>query len=215
MSSAISVLSSRSAPVLVVVCALAVGSCGGTNHAVADATKGPLAGDGDDDRPDVVNRWRTKPDIDGDADNEGSDHYDWDDSNVFDFGHLAGVAEAREITKLVAAYYRATLRGDGAVACKLLAGRVTRSVQREFGQGASSLAVGGRTCTATMSMLLPRLRPQFSISGSSPTVGLVRVEGERGEVLVTTHGALADRFVPLFHEQGVWKVNSLLDIGLP
>lgn len=215
MFASISVFSSKPALVLVVMCALAVGSCGGAKHIVAVATNGPLAGDGDDDRPGVVNRWRAKPDVDGDADNEGSDRYDWDDSNVFGFGHPAGVAEAREITTLVTTYYRATLRGDGAAACKLLADRVTSSVQREFGQGASSLAVGGRTCATTMSRLLPRLRPQFSIGGRSPAVGLVRVEGKRGEVLVATHGALADRFVALFRERGAWKINSLLDIGLP
>jgi hypothetical protein len=179
------------------------------------AAAGRLRGDGDEDGGSAVASERSKPDADNDSDNEGRDYYDWDDSNVLDYGHQAGAADARAIASAVARYYAAAVRGDGRAVCRFISAGVAGSMRSEFGSGSSPLAVGGTSCQAIASKLLTRLHLDVSVAGLPPTVGPARVEGDSADVLLTFEGTHPNRYTVVRRERGAWKVDRLLSVGLP
>lgn len=198
-------------------CLLALVSCGESNRsAPVDRSRmaaARLAGDGDRDRAAALVRERAKADVDGDADNEGSGRYDWDDSNVFYYGHLASVKDGTAIDAVVGRYYAAAARADGPAACRLISRRALAAMRREVEQALGFLAPRGHTCGAILSALLSRLHANFD--GGAPTLGLARVEGHSAYVPVAFAGSAAHRFTVVRREGDVWKMDVLFDEGLP
>lgn len=154
---------------------------------------------------------RLPTDSDEDNDNPGGSRYDADDSPVLRFGHAASAAQERAIASLVKRYYAAGAAGDGASACSLLYPLLAESVVEEYAQ---SPGLRGKTCAEVLSKLFKRRHRELAgdVAALKPTV--VRVSGDHGLALVR-FGATRERRLLLRRERGAWKMDVLLDVGVP
>jgi hypothetical protein len=154
---------------------------------------------------------RLPTDSDEDNDNPGGSRYDADDSPVLRFGRAASAAQGRAIASLVRRYYAAGAAGDGASACSLLYPLLAESVVEEYSQ---SPGLRGKTCAEVLSKLFKRRHQELAgdVAALKPTV--VRVGGDHGLALVR-FGGTRERRVLLRRERGAWKMDVLLDIGVP
>jgi hypothetical protein len=150
-------------------------------------------------------------DSDEDNDNPGNSRYDNDDNPVLYFGRSANAADGRAIAGLVKRYYAAGAASDGARACPLIYSVVAESVAEEYGQ---SPALRGSTCAVVMSKLFKQRHRELAADVTGLEVILMRVSGNRGVALLR-FGTTRERRVFLKREGGVWKMNVLLDVGVP
>jgi hypothetical protein len=193
----------------------ASGSCGGSAKGQKDAVAtigGRLRGDGDEDGQGAIAKERAKADVDGDGDNEGTAYYDWDDSHVLAYGHPASIAEERAIDAAVVGYYAAAAASDGTRACHSISTGMVKTVRDQLSRSVDPSASRKRPCAATMSKALARLHVDFE---RVPKVGIARVEGDQAYVPLASGATQPNRYTVLHREHGAWKVDSLLDIGLP
>jgi hypothetical protein len=193
----------------------AAGSCGGSAKGPKDAVAtigGRFRGDGDEDGRGAIVKERAKADADGDSDNEGTAYYDWDDSHVLAYGHPASVADGRAIDAAVAGYYAAAAASDGARACRSMSAGAVKTVRDQLSRSVDPSASHKRSCAATMSKALARLHVDFE---RTPKLGIARVDGDQAYVLLTSEGTQPNRYTVLRREHGAWKIDGLLDIGLP
>jgi hypothetical protein len=190
---------------------LGVGACGNTGRGTGSA---PGSSSNVATRTAVAAKQtqsRLPTDSDNDNDNPGKSRYDGDDGPVLHFGHAASAAEERAVAALVKRYYAAGAAGDGATACSLIDSLLAESVVEEYAQ---SPALRGKTCAEVLSKLFRRRHRELAgdIATLKPTV--VRVSGDRGLALVR-FGATRERRLLLRRERGAWKMDVLLDVGVP
>jgi hypothetical protein len=152
---------------------------------------------------------------DADDDSYSDSYYDFDDENVLDYGHAANAADTQAITLAVRRYYVAAARGEGPAVCGLLSLSVARAVPEEYGQIPGSPALHGKTCATVMPGLLKQLHPQMTVDNAALKIGIVRVEGATGQVLLGFGAVLPNRYTVLRREQGAWKIVDLTANGLP
>jgi hypothetical protein len=173
-------------------------------------------GDGDKDGEAAAVAQRLKPDEDGDGDNEGRAHYDFDDGNVFYYGHPASSRERQAIVAVVRRYYAAVMRVDGVEACAAMTSTLARATTRQYGQGSGSLALSGHTCATVTSQLFGRLREQVSAERVRLTVGVVRVEGNTADaVLNFGEGEWPRLYTRLRRQRGDWRIDMLQEVEIP
>jgi hypothetical protein len=153
-------------------------------------------------------------DGDGDNDSPSNSRYDGDDSAVLYFGHAVSAAEARAITGLVEHYYAAAAVNDGATACSMIYSIIAESVVEDYGQSSGPSAVSGKTCATVVSKLFNQHHRELVSKAAALKVTRVRVEGDRGVVLLR-FGATSERRILVHYERGTWKMDDLLDIGVP
>jgi hypothetical protein len=150
-------------------------------------------------------------DSDNDNDNPGNSRYDSDDSPVLYFGHAASAMDGRAIAGLVKRYYAAGAAGDGATACSLIYSLLAESVAEEYAQ---SPALRGKTCVKVMSKLFKQRHRELAGDIAGLKLTRVRVGGDRGLALLR-FGSTRERRVLVRRERGAWKMDVLLDVGVP
>lgn len=150
-------------------------------------------------------------DSDNDNDNSGNSRYDGDDKPVLYFGHAPSAADGRAIAALVRRYYAAGAAGNGATACGLIHPLLAESIVEEY---AHSPSLRGKTCAAVMSKLFRQLHRELTSDVAGLELVRTRVSGDRGLALVR-FGARRERRVLVRRERGAWKMDVLLDVGVP
>jgi hypothetical protein len=140
---------------------------------------------------------------------------DADDSSHLNLGHAARGAERDQMVSLVKRYYAASVAGDGAAACSMLYSVATHEVVEEL---ARDQGVGGTTCPAVMSAVFAKLHPWLITKLHSLKVLRVRSGGPNGLVIMrfaTTPSSAAAREVSLRYDNGIWGIDSPLDVPIP
>jgi hypothetical protein len=150
-----------------------------------------------------------KTDSDGDNDNPTGSHYDTDDNFVLSYGHAASVTDMLTISRIVKRYYRAAAAGDGAKGCSLVYSVLAEAAPEDLSRSPRA----GESCAEALSSFFKRNRRQFKADTVRIGVTRVRVEGSSGLVLVRL--GIRERRVLVHREEGTWKVNTLLDEGVP
>jgi hypothetical protein len=150
-------------------------------------------------------------DSDNDNDNPGKSRYDSDDSPVLYFGHAASATDGRAIAALLTRYYAAGAAGDGATACSLIHPLLAESIVEEYAQSPS---LRGRTCAVVMSKLFKQLHGELARDVAGLELIRARVRGDHG-VAVLRFGGARERRVLVRRERGAWKMDLLLDVGMP
>ncbi len=152
---------------------------------------------------------------DTDDDNDTGGYYDKDDYPLLLLGSPAAPAVRLAISTLVRLYLKAAASADGARACSLLYSLLAEEapeVDAVESSGPSASARG--TCAAVLSQLFIVRRRQLEAEARTLSVGVVRIAGSRGYVLLR-FGASAERYLDIHREQGRWRIASVLDTGLP
>lgn len=150
-----------------------------------------------------------KIDSDEDNDNPTSAHYDADDNVVLSYGQAASEADRRAIADVVRRYYMAAVAGDGAKGCSLVYSLLVETAPEDLSQTPRE----GETCSQAMSKFFKRDHTQFKADTTRIKLTRARVHGDSGLALVRL--GTRERRVLVHREGGVWKVNTLLDMGVP
>lgn len=146
---------------------------------------------------------------DGDDDAGGDD-----DLVVLHFGRRASVADRRVVTEVVKRYYAAAAAGDGAEACTLLYGLYIETFAEGSG-GDETPASLGKACASVTSDLFREHHAQLTVDAATIVVPDVRVEGDRGLAILRFGGSSESRSIAVHREHGSWKVEAVLDDGMP
>lgn len=192
-------------------------ACGGAEKTIRPASTGSSGAAASPGAPaKVASGSATEPkrDSDGDNDNPGNSYYDRDDAEVLSYGAPARPSDMRQVATLVKRYYMAGVAGDGAAGCTLMYSIFAESIVDDAGQGAGPSAPGGRTCAEVISRLFKRERRRMAAALAKLRVVWVRVVGNRGFALLGS-GARPERYLQIHRESGGWRVEALVDEGLP
>jgi hypothetical protein len=140
--------------------------------------------------------------------------FDADDGEVRYFGHRADRPDRRAIASLVARYYAAAASHDGAAVCAI----VDRSLAGSFMPArAEAYRAGGQPardgCAPAMTEMLAHLLGRSPADLVATKVIGVRVRGDEGVALLRLRNSDV-RYMPFVREAGVWKLESVFDIGL-
>jgi hypothetical protein len=141
-------------------------------------------------------------DNDGDNDNE----------LVRGFGHEANEADKHAVTTLIKHYYAAAFAHDGAVACSLIYSPLAKAIAQEFGQHLPALR--GKTCAVVLSKLFKQEHRRLAIDIATK-VSTVRIRGDDGWAMLYYTNTRPERYIPVLRENGVWKMDALLENRLP
>jgi hypothetical protein len=195
---------------------LGVSACGGAGKRTSSASQSPSSasvtgGAVRTASPATPTQSHLPTYSDSDNDNPGNSRYDSDDSPVLYFGHAASTADGRAIRALVKRYYATGAASDGATACSLLYPIIAESVAEEYGQ---LPLLRGRNCAEVMSKLFKQRHGELASDVAGLEVTRVRVSGNRGLAMLR-FGAKPESRVLVKQESGVWKMDVLLDIGMP
>jgi hypothetical protein len=153
---------------------------------------------------------------DGDADTDDEHpplHFGNDDAPLLiDYGGRANQVDTHTIEALVRSYYAASLAGNGAKACELLARSLAQAVPDEYGKGAQA---GGEGCGRPMSTLLAQQHARL-LSQEIPTMLIagVHVKGNVG-LAVLRFKTTPESQIILAREGGIWKINALFGTYMP
>jgi hypothetical protein len=131
---------------------------------------------------------------------------------LVDYGGRADPANTHTIEALVRSYYAASLAGNGAKACELLARSLAQAVPDEYGKGAQA---GGEGCRGPMSTLLAQQHARL-LSQEIPTMLItgVHVKGKVG-LAVLRFKTTPESQIILAREGGIWKINALFGAYMP
>jgi hypothetical protein len=151
----------------------------------------------------------SKTDSDEDNDNPTSSYYDSDDNVVLSYGHAANTTDMRAIATVIKRYYAAAAAGDGREGCSLLYSILIETAPEDLSQTPKE----GETCLEAMSSFFKRDHRQFKADTVGIGVTRARVKGDSGLALVRLGSR--ERRVLVHRENGVWKLGTLLDIGVP
>lgn len=152
-------------------------------------------------------------DSDEDNDNATASHYDKDDALVIDFGRVPGARESNAIIGLVRRYYVASETANGTRACSMLHPVLRESVVEEFDGSPTPGTPRGKTCAAVVSKLLRRNHHRLAADLAAFKPVMVRVGDATGLVLL--HFGKVERRVLLRRDGRAWKIDTLLDVGIP
>jgi hypothetical protein len=151
-------------------------------------------------------------DRDNDRDNgSGESLFDSDDGDILAFGQAAGAGEIRVVANVIRRYYAAAMADDGARACALL-----------YSLFAETLAEGReddpnpnlKSCAGVVSLTFKKRHAEFAAHAAAPWVLGVRVSGVRGYAVIGSYGR-PERYLPIHRDGGAWRIQALLDSGLP
>jgi hypothetical protein len=197
---------------------IALTGCGHTGKTVGSTVRGsasyanPRRAPATADGPNAASTQgylKTDSDDDNDNPNPATAHYDADDNVVLYYGHAANAADTRAIASIIKSYYVAAAAGDGPRACLLIYSLLVETAAEDLSQTARE----DETCAAAMSKFFKRDHSQFKADTAKIEVTVARVDGDSGLALVRL-GA-RERRVLVHRDHGTWKVNTLLDIGVP
>jgi hypothetical protein len=155
---------------------------------------------------------------DGDDDDAARPRRDFDDELVRDYGHAVGGGEQRAVAALLGRFYAAVAAGDGAGACSLLYGPLTRApglyraIPKADAPAPGSPLLRGN-CAQVATLLFGIERPELAEHGR-PQLVEARVSGDRG-IAVIGFASAPERQLPLRRDGGTWKVAALLDSLIP
>lgn len=141
-----------------------------------------------------------------DRDNDG-DHND-DDEKVLDYGHAADASDQRSSTSLVTRYFAAAAAGRGAGVCPLLTPVVAESVVEDDGH---SPGTTGNTCAEVLSKLFEVHHQLLAKKQAALKVIEVRVEGQRGLVVLEFPTIPEVRQITERRVGGAWRLADLFD----
>jgi hypothetical protein len=130
-------------------------------------------------------------------------------ANVSTVAHGRDTSEAGKIAVLVARYYAAAARDDGALAYSMIYSMFEEAIAEDYGQPPGPTYLRGKTCAVVMSKLfkhVPRQPP--SVLAHTEITG-VHVEGGRGYVQLKSSGMPRGE-IPVEREHRAWKVQSLI-----
>jgi hypothetical protein len=134
-----------------------------------------------------------------------------DDYVIVNYGHAASAADKRTVTTLVKEYYAAAAAADGAKACTLMYAVIVETIPEEY---AESPGLRGASCAAVMSNMFRQRHGQMAADHAALKVTRVRVEANKGLVLVYV-GKIPESNVVVHREHGAWKIQSLFETGMP
>lgn len=141
-----------------------------------------------------------------DRDNDG-DHND-DDAQVIYYGHAANATVRQSAIALVRGYYAAAMAENGRRACAMLVPLMAELVVEEDGK---SPALRGRTCAVVMSKMFALQHRQLVEKGVALQVLEVRVNGDRGVIVLNFPEIPEARQFDIRRIDGSWKLTSLFD----
>jgi hypothetical protein len=134
-----------------------------------------------------------------------------DDESILDYGHAASEPDQRAITAVVKRYYTVTAADDGASACAVMYSVVAEAIPEYY---EDSPGLRGKSYAEVMSKVSKQRRRQLAADIAALKVMRVRVEGDKGLALVF-FGKTPEPYVLVHRDGGVWKIESLSEIGLP
>jgi hypothetical protein len=111
-------------------------------------------------------------------------------------------------------YYIAAAHHDGGGACSLFYLLLRESVVENYGKPPGPPSLRGKTCAVVMTKFFKQHHRHLSAEAASLRVTGLRVRRNRGTALLRL-GKGPVRYILVARERGAWKVNSLLDIGMP
>jgi hypothetical protein len=154
-------------------------------------------------------------DRDNDSDNGSKSYYDQDDDSVRAFGQAANGEERRAISSLVRRYFAVAAAGDGAGACAMIVPSLRVAIPEDLGRPPGPSYARGDTCRTVVSRVFSVFHVQLAAYASRLAITAVRVEGDRG-LVVLGFASLPGRQIGVIRVSGVgWKVETLLDRELP
>jgi hypothetical protein len=134
-----------------------------------------------------------------------------DDEPVIDFGKAASPGDTRAIATLVKRFYAATSAANGSAICSLIYNVVAESIVEDY---ENSPEAKGRTCAEIMGKVFAKQHHQIARDRSKLRVTRVRVEGDKGIVIVYLGKHPEPYF--LVHRQGAeWKMQRMFITTLP
>jgi hypothetical protein len=154
-------------------------------------------------------------DRDGDRDSNGDSFYDADDSSLLAYGRAASPAETAAMGLAVKRYYAAVATGNGGLVCSLIYPLFAESIVETYEQSGEAHSQRTDTCAHVVSQLVRQRYQRIARAHSIifRTIG-ARVDGDRAYALLS-HGNLPERAILLRREAGIWKLDELIDEGLP
>jgi len=153
-------------------------------------------------------------DRDNDEDNSSGSYYDADDKAVRDLGRAADAIDRRAIVATVKRYYQAVEAEDGANGCSMIASNIADAVPEGLGGSSGPADVRGDTCAVVMSKFYKANHQQLGAYAAKLEVTGVRLTGVRG-VAILGFRTLPGRQIAVTREDGVWKINGVIDTELP
>jgi hypothetical protein len=163
---------------------------------------------------------RANADVDKDGDGQvghyGMNRYDYDDKQIVYMGHPASAADRQSIAVVVKNYFAAAAAHDGAKLCAGMYSLIAESVPEDYGEPpAGPPGFSGKTCAVVLSKLFAQRGRERSVD----TTGKLEVTGVRvreGKALALLRfGTAPIRYIWVRREYKRWKVDTLLDIGIP
>lgn len=141
----------------------------------------------------------------GGNDRDDDDDRNDDDSHILDFGRAAGPSDLRESRKLVQSYFLAASAGDGAAGCKLLVPFVAERVSETVGSDPNA------SCASALTGYFERQLRLLRAKRATMSVVAVRIEGDRGLVVLSMPTLREVRQMPERRVDGHWRLLYLLD----
>jgi hypothetical protein len=132
------------------------------------------------------------------------------DESIQRYGSAAGSSDKAAVTAAVKAYYAAIAAGDGVKACALLDSTFQQSLSRSLGR---SPLLRSKGCAGIIQLLFQHRPGQPGRVSAAVTVTGVRLNGDHGFALITTHSIPAGE-ISVGREHGSWKVGSLIGSAL-
>ncbi len=185
----------RTWPVVIALVALGLGlaGCGGSNANSASTASSGLS-------KVVPSNFTTH---NNDRDNDG-DHNN-DDGKVLYYGHAADAADRQAGGALVTNYFAAAAGANGAAACALLVPFIAESVADE------NPTLAAKTCPAALARLFELHHRLLAEKHATLRVMAVRIEGNRGLVIMDFPTIPEVRQLTERRVGGAWKLMDLLD----
>jgi hypothetical protein len=155
----------------------------------------------------------------GDNDEVEGHHREDDDALVRGFGHRASARSGREVAAAIGRYLAAAAAGEGVAACALMSARLLHddalALEAEaYGPSPAAPSLIGRPCAYIARLLFGERHASLSALNASAVVTAVRVLRARTIAILASH-SLPERQMPLVHERGAWRIDSLLDREIP
>jgi hypothetical protein len=150
----------------------------------------------------------------------GDDEGDGDDGATRSYGHRASTAEARAVDRLIRRFYLTAAAGDGKAACALIDSELAQSRNLEdrvpvaFRPSPGSSALRGKDCAQIETLLFGLEREQLAAENATIVVTDVRIKDDNGLALLGFK-TLGERTIPLTREGRAWRIDGLLDAGIP
>lgn len=149
-----------------------------------------------------------------DAEDFDSD-YGPDDDAILKYGHPASTLEKQAVTSLVKRYYAAAAEHDGARACSILTASLVKKVPENRGQNTGPHIAPITACALAASRIFNVYHRELAGKARTLEVTGLRIEGREGLALLRFAATPEPRKIAVRRERGTWKIDELLDGGVP